>query len=102
MGEAEMDRIKMIHTLASLPEPPDSIPINILVPVEGTPLNTSNKQQTTVWDLLRTIATIRITMPYSRIRLSAGRAALDFEAQALCFLTGANSVFIGEKLLTTP
>ncbi len=100
MGESEEDRIQLIHTLASLPEPPESIPVNALVPVTGTPLE--NQPQVQAFDLVRMIATIRIAMPASRIRLSAGRIQLSFAEQALCFIAGANSIFAGDKLLTTP
>ena len=100
MGEKLDDRIGMIATLASLPVHPESVPINMLVRVEGTPL-----AQTTAiepLDFVRTIAVARITMPASMVRLSAGREDLSEETQALCFLAGANSIFYGPKLLTTP
>jgi len=100
MGESEEDRIGMLHSLSLLQPPPESIPINALVPVDGTPLE--NQSPVPVWDLVRMIATARIVFPASMIRLSAGRTSLSREAQALCFLAGANSVFIGDKLLTTP
>jgi len=100
MGESEEDRIGMLHSLSLLQPPPESIPINALVPVDGTPLE--NQSPVPVWDLVRMIATARIVFPSSMIRLSAGRTSLSREAQALCFLAGANSVFIGDKLLTTP
>jgi biotin synthase len=100
MGETEDDRIGMLHTLANLPEPPESVPINALVAVEGTPLGDRPKIE--IWDMVRTIATARILMPRSMVRLSAGRVAMSEAEQALCFLAGANSIFAGEKLLTTP
>jgi biotin synthase len=101
MGEAETDRIKMIHTLASLPVQPDSIPINVFVPVKGTPLAECEAAELSVWDLVRTIACMRIIFPASKLRLSAGRNNLSATEQALCFVAGINSIFIGEKLLTT-
>jgi biotin synthase len=99
MGEDEQDRAGLIATLASLPEPPESVPINALVAVEGTPLG--NSAPIDAIDFVRVIAVARITMPKSYVRLSAGREAMSDEAQALCFLAGANSIFHGEKLLTT-
>jgi len=99
MGEDETDRAGLIATLASLPTPPESVPINALVAVEGTPLG--NSAPIDAIDFVRVIAAARITMPASFIRLSAGREAMSDEAQALCFLAGANSIFHGEKLLTT-
>jgi biotin synthase len=100
MGETEDDRIGLLHTLASLPEPPESVPINALVAVEGTPL--SDRPRVEIWDMVRSIATARILMPRAMVRLSAGRMAMSEAEQALCFLAGANSIFAGEKLLTTP
>jgi biotin synthase len=100
MGETEDDRIALLHTLATLPEPPESVPINALVAVEGTPL--AGRPKVEVWDMVRTVATARILMPRSMVRLSAGRLEMTEAEQALCFLAGANSVFAGEKLLTTP
>jgi biotin synthase len=100
MGESEDDRISLLHTLANLPEPPESVPINALVPVEGTPLADQSKLD--VWSMVRAIATARILMPTARVRLSAGRLSMSPAEQALCFLAGANSIFAGEKLLTTP
>jgi biotin synthase len=100
MGETDDDRIALIHTLANLPEPPESVPINALVAVEGTPL--AGRPAVAIWDMVRTIATARITMPRSMVRLSAGRTAMSESDQALCFLAGANSIFAGDKLLTTP
>jgi len=99
MGEDEMDRAGLIATLASLPTPPESVPINALVAVEGTPLAKSEPIDAIAF--VRLIAAARITMPTSYVRLSAGREAMSDEAQALCFLAGANSIFHGEKLLTT-
>ncbi len=100
MGEGEDDRIGMIATLAALPSHPESVPINLLVQVEGTPLKTVKKLDPL--DFVRTVATARITMPRSMVRLSAGREDMSDEMQTLCFLAGANSIFYGEKLLTTP
>ncbi len=99
MGEDESDRAGLIATLASLPTPPESVPINALVAVEGTPL--ANAAPIDPIDFVRVVAAARITMPASYVRLSAGREAMSDEAQALCFLAGANSIFHGEKLLTT-
>jgi len=99
MGEDESDRAGLLATLASLPEPPESVPINALVAVEGTPLAKAEKIDPI--DFVRVVAAARITMPRSYVRLSAGREAMTDEAQALCFLAGANSIFHGEKLLTT-
>ena len=100
MGESDDDRIALLHTLASLPEPPESVPINALVAVEGTPL--ADRPDVSTWDMVRTIATARILMPTSMVRLSAGRLGMTESDQALCFLAGANSIFAGDKLLTTP
>ncbi len=99
MGEAETDRIKLLQELANLPEHPQSVPINMLVQVEGTPL--AGTAVLDALDFVRTIAVARIIMPRSRVRLSAGRMEMSDETQALCFFAGANSVFYGEKLLTT-
>jgi biotin synthase len=99
MGEDESDRAGLIATLASLPQPPESVPINALVAVEGTPL--ADSAPIDAIDFVRVIAVARITMPKSYVRRSAGREAMSDEAQALCFLAGANSIFHGEKLLTT-
>jgi biotin synthase len=99
MGEDENDRAGLIATLASLPTPPESVPINALVAVEGTPL--AKAEPIDPIDFVRIIAAARITMPKSFVRLSAGREAMSDEAQALCFLAGANSIFHGDKLLTT-
>jgi len=100
MGETEADRVGLLHTLANLPEPPESVPVNALVAVEGTPL--AGRPAVDHWDLVRTVATARILMPLATVRLSAGRVAMSEAEQALCFLAGANSVFSGETLLTTP
>ena len=100
MGEGAEDRVGMITTLATLPAHPESVPINMLVQVEGTPLKGAEKLDQL--DFVRTIAVARITMPRSMVRLSAGREEMSDEIQALCFLAGANSIFYGAKLLTTP
>jgi biotin synthase len=100
MGEAREDRVGMIVTLASLPQHPESVPINLLVRVEGTPLATGAALDPV--EFVRTIAVARICMPKSVVRLSAGREDMSEEMQALCFLAGANSIFYGPKLLTTP
>jgi biotin synthase len=100
LGEDAAERAGLIATLASLPRPPESVPINALVRVEGTPL--ADAAPVDAIDFVRVIAAARITMPTSFVRLSAGREAMSDEAQALCFLAGANSIFYGPKLLTTP
>jgi biotin synthase len=100
MGEARHDRVGMIATLASLPAHPESVPINLLVRVEGTPL--ARAAALDPFEFVRTIAVARIAMPASVVRLSAGREDMSEETQALCFLAGANSIFYGPKLLTTP
>lgn len=100
MGEKEDDRIGMLLTLATLPEHPESVPVNALVPVEGTPLE--EQEKVSVWEMVRMIATARLIMPKTMVRLSAGRVRMTVEEQALCFLAGANSIFAGDKLLTTP
>src|SRR6185437_11297938 len=106
MGEGEHDRVRLLATLANLSPPPESVPINALVAVEGTPLARpapdAPRPTLDPFEFVRAIATARILMPRSRVRLSAGRLALSDEAQALCFYAGANSIFVGEKLLTTP
>jgi biotin synthase len=99
MGESRQDRVGMIHALATLPQHPESVPINALVQVEGTPLSLG--QEIDGIEFVRTIAAARLTMPKSMVRLSAGREAMSEELQALCFLAGANSIFYGPKLLTT-
>ena len=100
MGETREDRVGMIATLAGLPEHPESVPINMLVRVAGTPL--ADEPSLDPIEFVRTIAVARITMPRSMVRLSAGRETMSEETQALCFLAGANSIFYGPKLLTTP
>jgi biotin synthase len=100
MGESEDDRLKMLEVLCGFDPAPESVPINCLMPQEGTPL--SGKKMVDVFELVRLIATTRIALPRARIRLSAGRTALSREAQALCFFAGANSIFFGDKLLTAP
>jgi biotin synthase len=100
MGEGAEDRVGMIHALATLPSHPESVPINMLVQVEGTPMAGNAKLDPL--DFVRTIAVARITMPESMVRLSAGREDMTDETQALCLLAGANSIFYGPKLLTTP
>jgi biotin synthase len=100
MGETAEDRCQLLDELASMDPHPESVPINLLVPIKGTPLENAPKVDTT--DLIRTIAVARILMPRSRVRLAAGRLSLSNEAQLLAFFAGANSIFIGDKLLTTP
>ncbi len=100
MGEREADRIGLLHQLASLAPHPESVPINMLVRVEGTPL--AAMPALDPLEMVRAIATARVLMPASRVRLAAGRKQLSPEAVTLCFLAGANSIFVGEKLLTTP
>ncbi len=100
MGEREADRIGLLHQLATLEPHPESVPINMLVRVEGTPL--AAMPPLDPLEMVRAIATARILMPASRVRLAAGRKQLSPEAVTLCFLAGANSIFVGEKLLTTP
>ncbi|MBS4168344.1 hypothetical protein [Parachlamydia sp. AcF125] len=90
----------MLHTLATLPTHPDSVPINMLASVKGTPLE--SQAPIPIWEMLRMIATARLIIPQARVRLSTGRLPLSDAEQALCFMAGANSVFIGDKLLTTP
>ncbi|OVA04617.1 Elongator protein 3/MiaB/NifB [Macleaya cordata] len=125
LGEAEEDRVGLLHTLATLPTHPESVPINALVAVKGTPLEdqkltptarvvsqflhqrhliaaSSFLQPVEIWEMIRMIATARIVMPKAMVRLSAGRVRFNMSEQALCFLAGANSIFTGEKLLTTP
>jgi biotin synthase len=98
MGESDRDRCAMLVELANMTPQPESVPINLLIPIEGTPL--AEQAEVDVFDLVRAIATARILMPKSRVRLSAGRINLSKEAQALAFFAGANSVFLGDKLLT--
>jgi biotin synthase len=101
LGERREDRVGLLHELASLAEPPESIPINQLVPVAGTPM--AGKAKPVPWtELVRTIAVARILMPRTAVRLSAGRESMTEELQAWCFFAGANSIFTGDQLLTTP
>ncbi|HWU27039.1 MAG TPA: biotin synthase BioB [Rhizomicrobium sp.] len=100
MGETREDRVGMLHALATLPIHPESVPINMLVQVEGTPASHGQAQDHI--EFVRTVAVARIAMPGSMVRLSAGRENMSIETQALCFLAGANSIFCGPKLLTTP
>jgi len=100
MGEQHKDRAELIRTFGTMRHHPNSVPINLLVPVEGTPL-AHMKDKTDSFEFIRVIATARIVMPQTYVRLSAGRMELTDEAQALCFLAGANSIFYGDKLLTT-
>jgi biotin synthase len=100
MGENTTDRARMLWVLATLPKHPESVPINMLVRVEGTPL--ADQETVEPLDFVRTIAVARIVMPASMVRLSAGREHMSEELQALCFLAGANSIFTGSRLLTTP
>lgn len=98
MGESNEDRLKLLLTLANRTPHPESVPINRLSQIPGTPLE--NQTTVTIWEMIRMIATARIAMPKAMIRLSAGRIEMPIEEQALCFLAGANSIFAGEKLLT--
>jgi biotin synthase len=100
MGEADRDRAALLQQLANLPQHPQSVPINLLVQVENTPLY--GTEELDPIEFVRTIAVARIMMPTSVVRLSAGRTAMSEEMQALCFLAGANSIFYGDTLLTTP
>lgn len=100
MGETREDRVSFLHQLATLPEPPKSVPINRLIPFKGTPLE--NATPIDNLEFIRTIAVARILMPTSMIRLSAGRETMVCEMQALCFIAGANSMWLGDKLLTAP
>jgi biotin synthase len=99
MGESEEDRIKLLHTLSGLDPQPESVPINMLVPVAGTPLE--NVEKLDIFEWIRAIAVARILMPKAMVRLSAGRLEISKEAQAMAFMAGANAIFTGEKLLTT-
>ena len=103
MGETRADRVGFIHTLATLPQHPESVPVNALVPVKGTVLGDMFQGERLIDDIefVRTVAVARITMPKSMVRLSAGRESMSEATQALCFLAGANSIFTGDKLLTT-
>jgi biotin synthase len=100
LGENHADRVGMLYTLSNLNPYPESVPVNALVPVEGTPL--ADQPRVSIWEMVRMIATARIVIPTAMVRLSAGREVMSVEDQALCFLAGANSIFTGEKLLTTP
>ncbi len=100
LGEGETDRARLLQELANMPQHPDSVPINLLVRVKGTPLEHAESIDPFIF--VRTVAVARIMMPQSHVRLSAGRESMDDSTQALCFYAGANSVFFGEKLLTTP
>lgn len=99
LGETADDRVGLLHTLATLPSHPESVPINALVAVKGTPLE--DQKPVEIWEMIRMIGTARIVMPSAMVRLSAGRIRFSIPEQALCFLAGANSIFTGEKLLTT-
>jgi biotin synthase len=98
MGESELDRLKLLEVLTGLDPAPESVPINCLVPMRGTPLQ--DQPPVDIFELVRLIATTRIALPRAKVRLSAGRTSLSREAQALCFFAGANSIFYGDKLLT--
>ena len=100
LGETDQDRISMLLTLSTLSRHPESVPVNALVRVKGTPLE--NQERVSIWEMLRMIATARILMPGSQVRLSAGREEMSVTEQAFCFMAGASSIFAGEKLLTTP
>ncbi|TQI72166.1 biotin synthase [Gramella sp. Hel_I_59] len=100
MGESPADRAGMLVALATLNPQPESVPINALVPVEGTPME--EQEPVPIWDMIRMVATTRIVMPETQVRLSAGRTQMSREGQAMCFFAGANSIFAGDKLLTTP
>jgi biotin synthase len=99
MGESRRDRAGMVLTLANLPQHPESVPINMLMKITGTPAQGSDDLD--AFEFIRTIAVARITMPESFVRLSAGREAMNDQTQAFCFMAGANSIFVGPKLLTT-
>jgi biotin synthase len=100
MGESSRDRVELLHTLATMTPHPESVPINQLVQVEGTPLR--GQPELDPIELVRAIATARLLMPASHVRLSAGRTDMSDAVQALCFIAGANSIFHGDRLLTTP
>ena len=100
MGEELKDRLDLLKVLATMDPHPESVPINALVRVEGTPLE--DQPPVSALEMARMIATARILMPHSRVRMSAGRTEMSEEAQALCFFAGANSIFAGDRLLTTP
>lgn len=100
LGEKHEDRIGMLHTLSTLPTHPGSVPINALVRIKGTPL--ADNPKVDIWDMVKMIATARIIMPKAMVRLSAGRSEMSISEQAMCFMAGANSIFSGDTLLTTP
>lgn len=100
MGESLEDRLQMLLTLASLSPQPESVPINALIAIKGTPLE--NQQPVSPWEMIRMVAVARILLPKTQVRLSAGRHLMSAQTQALCFFAGANSIFSGEKLLTAP
>jgi biotin synthase len=100
LGETVADRVSMLRVLANMAQHPESVPVNALVPVKGTPLE--NQPRVAIWDMVRMIATARIIMPKTAVRLSAGRNEMSVIEQAFCFMAGANSIFAGDKLLTTP
>lgn len=100
LGEADEDRVGLLHTLATLPTHPESVPINALLAMKGTPLQ--DQKPVEIWEMIRMVASARIAMPKAMVRLSAGRVRFSIPEQALCFLAGANSIFTGDKLLTTP
>jgi biotin synthase len=100
MGESRQDRVNLLHTLANLDPQPESVPINALVPVEGTPL--AKAEPLDIFEWIRVIAVTRILVPKAMVRLSAGRLSISREAQALAFMAGSNAIFTGDKLLTTP
>ncbi|MEO5910399.1 MAG: biotin synthase BioB [Pelobium sp.] len=100
LGESVNDRVAMLRVLANMPQHPESVPVNALVPVKGTPLG--DQPRVPIWDMVRMIATARIVMPKTVVRLSAGRNEMSTLEQAFCFMAGANSIFAGDKLLTTP
>ena len=98
MGESENDRLRMLEVLCGFNPPPESVPINCLMPMPGTPLE--DQEPVDIFEIVRLVATTRIALPKAKVRLSAGRTRLSREAQALCYFAGANSIFYGEKLLT--
>jgi biotin synthase len=100
LGESVEDRISMLKTLSNMVKHPESVPVNALVPVKGTPL--ADQPRVSIWEMVRMIATARIIMPKTVVRLSAGRTEMSLTDQAFCFMAGANSIFAGDKLLTTP
>jgi biotin synthase len=104
MGESRRDRAGLLHALATLPEHPDSLPVNALVPVSGTPLGDRVRREGEIdpIEFVRTVAVARLVCPRAMVRLSAGREGMSAEMQALCLLAGANSIFVGGRLLTTP